>query len=628
MPALLPKIISLAALAVSIGPAIADPTDWVNVQYAVGSKASVNQAMTSSARTSIINAAASTAKKGPWSVTNAKGYTAPSGDLHDYLSWAPYHWPNCNWCPRGKNHLASNSTGIDDGDGTGPDDDPDADDGDSEPVDMDTGDAPGLDARKRALDSRDDLAAPDAPSVPIPVDDVFPAVPIAGLPPVPTGLPDIPVDDPVQTTEQIAHTGTAPQAAAKTTGRSSCTPSPTKSLAPSATWTTCPYIARDGKVNPDVRNLNGAGAINDAAQSILYNAVTYSIQQTAAASKNAASFIDAFFLASATRMNPNMNFGQLIRGPGADGQMGTFTGILDLRGIVKIANAILLLKASKSPDWTAARDSGMAAWTKAYSGWLQTSDIGKRTASRPNNHLTFYVAQLSALKVLIGDNAGSSSAVQGFFSDAYLDQVAKSGEQPFEAVRTRPYHYRCFNLEALITNAKIGDQLGLNLWASKSKYGATIQTALDYTMALNPKGEDVAEILPHVASIAAAYGDPTGKYAAFLKKNQPGYQSKSYWYYDQTTAYQSSPAFQSAKKSRSVEWARDDATATPSNATLPAAGAAAPDAADIPFQCPGVFDKDKEVEISDGVFVTCDQLKPFYEIAGMPVDSSAAKTAV
>lgn len=64
-------------------------------------------------------------------------------------------------------------------------------------------------------------------------------------------------------------------------------------------------------------------------------------------------------------------------------------------------------------------------------------------------------------------------------------------------------------------------------------------------MSLDPKTEDVKEILPHVASIAAAYGDPTGKYAAFLKKTMNDYQSKSFWLYDQTAALPNSPASQS-----------------------------------------------------------------------------------
>jgi hypothetical protein len=109
----------------------------------------------------------------------------------------------------------------------------------------------------------------------------------------------------------------------------------------------------------------------------------------------------------------------------------------------------------------------------------------------------------------------------------------------------------------LEVNAKLGDQLGLDLWSAKSKYGATIQTALDYAMALNPKGEDVKEIIPHVASVAAAYGDPKDKYAAFMTKIMVDYQSKPFWFYDQTLALSSSPAARGKRSTRSVSWARE-----------------------------------------------------------------------
>jgi hypothetical protein len=86
----------------------------------------------------------------------------------------------------------------------------------------------------------------------------------------------------------------------------------------------------------------------------------------------------------------------------------------------------------------------------------------------------------------------------------------------------------------------------------KSKYGATIQTALDYTMRLNPKAEDVLEIMPHVAAVAAAYGDPKGLYADFMTKTMIDYQSKSFWLYDQTGALPSSPAAQNMHKRAGV----------------------------------------------------------------------------
>ena len=131
-----------------------------------------------------------------------------------------------------------------------------------------------------------------------------------------------------------------------------------------------------------MRTLPDSPAAVAMAQSVLYNAVAYALQKTKAYSQNAAGFVDAFFLSPATGMNPNMNFGQQVRGPGKAHQMGTFTGILDLRGFVKVVNGIQLLKAAGSPDWTGARDKAMATWTRSYVTWMQNSAIGKETASK------------------------------------------------------------------------------------------------------------------------------------------------------------------------------------------------------------------------------------------------------
>ena len=92
-------------------------------------------------------------------------------------------------------------------------------------------------------------------------------------------------------------------------------------------------------------------------------------------------FINTFFLDSQTKMNPNMNYGQVVRGPGKTS--GTFTGILDLRGTVKIVNAILIIQALNCSDWTEENRAEVRNWMAQYSEWMQTSSLGQSTASRP-----------------------------------------------------------------------------------------------------------------------------------------------------------------------------------------------------------------------------------------------------
>lgn len=150
-------------------------------------------------------------------------------------------------------------------------------------------------------------------------------------------------------------------------------------------------------------------------------------------------------------------------------------------------------------------------------------------------------------------------------------------------------------------------------------------------MRLNPKAEDVFEILPHVAAVAAAYGDPKGTYAAFMGNTMSNYQSKSFWFYDQTGALPSSPAAQSKHKSESTMSNSDSGmyehfktllcgsltllNCTENNGTSLKSTQDQP----IPFECPQVFALVASVEIDDGIFVTCDELKQFYEIP-VPVD--------
>lgn len=150
----------------------------------------------------------------------------------------------------------------------------------------------------------------------------------------------------------------------------------------SVAWTMCSYEVHDGKVNPDVHALPDSPAIVTMSQAVLFNAIAYAMTKTKAYSQNVVKFIDTFFLTSSTAMNPNLNFGQLVRGPGKAHQMGTFTGVLDLRGVVKVTNAIALLKAAGSPDWTSARDKTMTDWMRSYASWLESSAIGKETASK------------------------------------------------------------------------------------------------------------------------------------------------------------------------------------------------------------------------------------------------------
>ncbi|KIK71137.1 hypothetical protein GYMLUDRAFT_254404 [Collybiopsis luxurians FD-317 M1] len=635
---MLSLFIILAALAVE--KTLADPTDFVNPDYVLQHS---KDPSTSSARDRIMHNARVAAAKGPWSkfftsfksrpdvdymrlpgpsgVSNDNGVTPPSGDPRDYLSWAPYHWPNCNWCSSGRTHVTNgNGRNETDDEPDNPHSDSDLDPGE----DMDDYTAAWSShedhlsfalRHNRMLRLRRSLSSSQGSSSTSPtatfmldsINDDLPA-PQAPFDTLVSRLSFFTSSLPTATSQSVSRdtsrSFTAFYAAAETkksSSKSSCSPSPTKSMPPSATWTTCPYVVRDGKVNPDVRTLRGAGAINLASDAVLSSAQAYVFTEDAQYGQTVVSTLEALLFDPKTGMNPNMNFGQVVRGPGK--QTGSWTGPLDLRGLAKIVNGMIIFRkleglSSRSLEkrniWSPEIDQKMRTWMIQYLEWLTTSPIGKKARSRPNNHSSFYHYILASLYLGLDRRQEAKSALDEYFYGPFKEQIAKSGEQPFEAVRTRPMHYRSFNLEAMIAMAKLGDYIGQNYWDMETRHGSTMKDAIDFLMSVDPKKETnvIPQIGQHVAAAQAAYG-PSKKYTEFLEqldvRNQP------YWYYDQSSAFNHAPGSKSRKRS-AVVWRRED-----------------DDGGIDGFnpECPDYFKEELRVEIDIDIYVTCPDLLPF-----------------
>ncbi len=119
------------------------------------------------------------------------------------------------------------------------------------------------------------------------------------------------------------------------------------------------------------------------SDAILYNALAWAINGSSHYATNVASWINTWFIANDTHMNPNMNYGQVVRGPGQASRIGKSSGVIDLKCMVKVVNAVLVLRAGQAPGWTGAIDSGLINWTKSYIKWLTSSQIALAAAVAP-----------------------------------------------------------------------------------------------------------------------------------------------------------------------------------------------------------------------------------------------------
>ena len=141
-----------------------------------------------------------------------------------------------------------------------------------------------------------------------------------------------------------------------------------------------PYIRRDGVVNPESKKDLDQPRIAAMGANTSALALGYYLTGDERYAERAAQQLRAWFLDSATRMNPHLRFSQLVRGnPEERG-----SGIVDTRWFIEALDAARLLAGSRS--WTQADEAGLQQWMTQYLRWLRTTPNGAHEQEAKNNH--------------------------------------------------------------------------------------------------------------------------------------------------------------------------------------------------------------------------------------------------
>ena len=234
------------------------------------------------------------------------------------------------------------------------------------------------------------------------------------------------------------------------------------------------YIRRDGERNPEANLDSDAGGLAHVCSGVHTLALAGYFTGDEKYSGKAVQFLRVWFLNPATKMNPNLNFGQGI----PDKVDGRPSGLISARGLVDVVDAIGLLAGSKS--WTAADQKGMVDWMKRYFEWLTTSKIGVGELKANNNHGSFCDGQAAVIALFIGKNDFARKIILDARDVRIARQIEPDGRQPFELVRTKSFSYSLFNLRALIDVASVGENLGVDLWHYTTPDGRSISRALEF----------------------------------------------------------------------------------------------------------------------------------------------------
>jgi hypothetical protein len=221
-----------------------------------------------------------------------------------------------------------------------------------------------------------------------------------------------------------------------------------------------PYIRKDGLHNP--------ASSTDATDAVRIGRFSHDVNVLALAwyftggqkyADKAGELARAWFLAPATCMNPNLDYGQAIPGR-LDGRG---IGIITSRTLIDVMDSLALIQPTGA--LSDVENDGVRAWYRAYLNWLLTSRNGFEESNAHNNHGTWYSAQVVAYALYTGQPDVARRELEIAKIRRIPGQIDREGKLVAELERTRPSGYVNFALEAFGDLGRYGELTGINLWS-------------------------------------------------------------------------------------------------------------------------------------------------------------------
>jgi hypothetical protein len=234
-----------------------------------------------------------------------------------------------------------------------------------------------------------------------------------------------------------------------------------------------PYIQRDGMSNPGNFNDHRLALIG-LSQRVPALAAAWMVTHDRRYASHAVRHLHAWFLDTATRMNPHLRYAQAIKGR----MTGRGTGIIDTLHLVEVARAISVLEGANVMSRQERAD--VKEWFAKYLTWMTTHEYGVQERDTQNNHATCWVMQVAEFARLTENDRLTAFCRTRYKTVLLPDQMASDGSFPLEIARTKPYGYSLFNLDAMAMICEILTTPEENLWAFQLRDGRGMAKGMEF----------------------------------------------------------------------------------------------------------------------------------------------------
>ncbi len=235
-----------------------------------------------------------------------------------------------------------------------------------------------------------------------------------------------------------------------------------------------PYVRRDGKVNPETKDLDREN-LGSFEKMLRVYALAYFFSGREDYADKGWEILRTWFINKKTRMNPSMEYSQVRMGH--NDNHGSNSGLLDGYSFMIVPDAVQILskaKCAKKKDIDA-----IQTWFKTYLHWMLTSPQGIKENKAKNNHGTAYHIQVAVYAAFVANDSIADAYRRSFAQQRIYPQVADDGRQPEELVRTRALGYSCYNLKHYLDMIDFCRLQGDDL-LSDSRVKKSVISAIDF----------------------------------------------------------------------------------------------------------------------------------------------------